>query len=593
MEFKVDTIQLTDANGNINRFEFDRNNRVVSETLPLGQATTYQYDAAGNRTQRIDPNGNKTTYAYDAANRLQEIQQYQGSTQLVHTTDYTWDNAGNLTAWSDTDATRPSGQQIASGSATYDDANRKTAETVTYPNPAGGSYSLAYGYQYSPAGKKTRLVWADGTAIAYGYSAHGELSSVTIPGEGSLSVNQFRWMAPATVTLPGGSAQQKSYDGLMNLEGLKVKSSGQQTLLDLYNHYDNMQELDSRSRTDTLDSISSTITGQFSYDNDLRLTQSVIGSPSGTDTETFTLDAVGNRTAHSQVAGAWTYDANNRLIQRGAADNATYYQYDDAGNLTQKTKPTGRVNQFGYDIRNRLVVVKNGSGNLIARYGYDPMDRRIWKEVYSNAGQGVRTYYLYADEGMIAEATQNISPPLPTGEGWGEGSTATTPPTITTQYGPRPNGLFGTGMLFVKTKNSNGVDSFAYYHHDQLGTPILATDKNGNVVWAAQYNVFGQATITTPSASVENPTITSSLRLPGQVEDEETGLHYNWHRYYDPEIGRYITSDMIGLKGGINTYEYVDGNPISFIDPSGMVTIKYFKWYDPTGWSLELFPTLG
>ena len=567
-------IQLTDANGNINRFAFDRNNRVVSETLPLGQITTYQYDAAGNRTQRIDPNGNKTTYAFDAANRLQEIQQYQGGTQLIRTTDFTWDNADNLTAWSDTDTTRPSGQQTASSSITYDDANRKTAETVTYPNPSGGSYSLSYAYQYSPAGYKTQLTWADGTAIGYGYSAHGELSSVTIPGEGILSVNQFRWMAPATVTLPGGGTQQQSYDGMLNLEGFKAKSSGQQTLLDLSNHYGNLQELDSRSRTDTLGGNSGTVTGQFSYDNDLRLTQSITASPSGTNTETFTLDAVGNRTAHSQVTGPLTYDANNRLLQRGAVGSATYYQYDNAGNLTLKTEPTGQVTQYGYDTRNRLMTVKDGSGNLIARYGYDPLDRRIWKETYSIAGQGqgggVRTYYLYADEGLIAEATQIISlPPLPLGEGWGEGVKATDQPTITTQYGPRPDGLFGTGMLFVNTQNSNVTSSYAYYHYDHLGTPILATDKNDNVVWAAQYNVFGQTTITTPSASTNNPTITSNLRLPGQYEDQETGLHYNWHRYYDPSIGRYVTRDPIGLFGGINTYVYARANSLSVIDNDG------------------------
>lgn len=580
-------IQLTDAKGNVNRFEFDRNNRVVKEILPLGQTTTYQYDAAGNLTQRKDAKGNNTTYAYNAANRLQKIQQFQGNTQLVRTTDFTWDEADNLTAWSDTDTTRPSGQQTASSSVTYDDANRKTAETVTYPNPAGGDYSLGYGYQYSPAGKKTRLVWADGTAIDYGYSAHGKLNSVIIPGEGSLSVNQFRWMAPATVTLPGGSAQQKSYDGLLNLEGFKVKSSGQQTLLDLSNHYGKRQELTSRSRTDTLGGNSSTVTGQFSYDNDLRLTQSITGSPPATETETFTLDAVGNRTAHSKVTGPWSYDADNRLIQRGAAGSATYYQYDDAGNLTQKTEPTGRVTQFGYDTRNRLIEVKDGSGNLIARYGYDPLDRRIWKETYSTAGQGVRTYYLYADEGLIAEATQNITPPLPMGEGWGEGSAATTQPTITTQYGPRPNGLFGTGMLFVKTKNSNRVDSFAYYHYDHLGSPIQATDKNDNVVWAAQYNVFGQVVITTPVATSDIATIISNIRLPGQVEDDETGLHYNWHRYYDPSAGRYITQDPVGFYGGFNKYSYAIQNPIFAIDPNGMGFLS--KDADP----MILYPIIG
>ena len=91
------------------------------------------------------------------------------------------------------------------------------------------------------------------------------------------------------------------------------------------------------------------------------------------------------------------------------------------------------------------------------------------------------------------------------------------------------------------------------------------------MVWAARYEAFGKATITTPQATADKPTITSNLRLPGQYEDAETGLHYNYRRYYDPEIGRYISQDPIGLEGGVNLFSYVGGNPLSFIDPTGLI----------------------
>jgi len=272
---------------------------------------------------------------------------------------------------------------------------------------------------------------------------------------------------------------------------------------------------------------------------------------------------VGNRIAHSRVQGAWDYDANNRLVQRGIGLNATFYQYDEAGNLTQKSEP-GKVTRYAYDTQNRLIEVRDGGDNLIARYGYDPLDRRIWKETYSS-GEGRRTYYLYADEGLIAEAVQAITLNA-------DGSVvAATTPQITTQYGPRPDADFTTGILFVKTKDSNGQDRFAYFHHDHLDTPIQATDKNGNLVWAANYNIFGQATITTPAATADSPTITSHLRLPGQIEDPETGLHYNFRRYYDPATGRYITQDPIGLAGGLNQYAYVDADPNNLYDPTGEI----------------------
>jgi len=143
-------------------------------------------------------------------------------------------------------------------------------------------------------------------------------------------------------------------------------------------------------------------------------------------------------------------------------------------------------------------------------------------------------------------------------------------PAITTQYGLRPGSPWGTAPLFIQTKNSAGQTSMAYYHHDQLGTPLQATDKAGNIVWAASFDAFGRASITTPQATVDKPTVASNLRLPGQYEDGETGLHYNWHRYYDAEVGRYVTSDPIGLEGGINFYSYAGGSPISRVDPMGL-----------------------
>jgi len=185
---------------------------------------------------------------------------------------------------------------------------------------------------------------------------------------------------------------------------------------------------------------------------------------------------------------------------------------------------------------------------------------RAWNPL----SQATRTYYLYSDEGLIAEATQAIQ--LNAGS-----VTASQEPGITTQYGPRPDSPFTTGTLFVKTKNSNGQSTIAYYHHNHLDTPMQATDKNGNVVWAAQYEAFGGATIIAPSPTAERPIINSNLRLPGQYEDQETGLHYNWNRYYNPQTGRYVTSDPIGLNGGINFYLYVEGNPLGKVDPTGLV----------------------
>lgn len=556
--------RLTDPKGNAHQFAYDRNDHLIKETQPLGQATTYSYDAAGRLTERLDPNGNKLVYAYDAVHRVESVKQYKTGNQLVRTTTYTWDAENNLTAWIDTDNTQPSGQQSTSASLTYDDAGRRTGETVTYP--AGNT--LSYGYAYSAAGNKTKLVWPDSTEITYGYSAHGELETVAIPGEGSISVGQYKWFEPTKTTLPGGVTLERTLDGLLYPESIKVKTPGQQTVLSVANTWGKVQELKTSNRTDASDGNSTTKNSSFVYDDETQLTQSTVDSGGlfGSDTESFTLDAAGNRIAHSPVPGAWTYDANNRLLQRGSAGS---YQYDDNGNLTQKTEG-GQVTRYTYDTQNRLTELRNGSGQLIARYGYDLLDRRLWKEQYRDkAGnalaQAKRTYYLYADEGLIAEAEQAITL-NPDNSVSANGAAA-----IATQYGPRPNAEFTTGMLFVKAKNSIGLDSFAYFHHDHLGTPIQATDKQGNVVWAASYNVFGKAAIITPAATADKPTIDTNLRLPGQYYDAESGLHYNYRRYYDPETGRYVTQDPIGLAGGFNLYGYVYGNPVNLMDPTGEI----------------------
>jgi RHS repeat-associated protein len=88
---------------------------------------------------------------------------------------------------------------------------------------------------------------------------------------------------------------------------------------------------------------------------------------------------------------------------------------------------------------------------------------------------------------------------------------------------------------------------------------LVLTNKNGSVVWKGRYYPFGELYYEWVSAN-------NYIRFPGQWEDEETDLYYNWHRYYDPTTGRYLQADPIGLVGGINPYAYAGNNPTNFID---------------------------
>ncbi|MFR0675084.1 RHS repeat-associated core domain-containing protein [Enterobacterales bacterium AW_CKDN230030176-1A_HGKHYDSX7] len=106
-----------------------------------------------------------------------------------------------------------------------------------------------------------------------------------------------------------------------------------------------------------------------------------------------------------------------------------------------------------------------------------------------------------------------------------------------------------------------------YFHTDQIGTPLELTDGNGKTVWQAIYRSWG---------SIEKlivDELKQDLRFQGQYFDEETKLHYNTFRFYDPEIGRYLTQDPVGLAGGINIYFY-GSNPVQNIDPLGWCSTK-------------------
>jgi len=212
------------------------------------------------------------------------------------------------------------------------------------------------------------------------------------------------------------------------------------------------------------------------------------------------------------------------------------YEYDANGNMISKVDSSNPADTsyYTYDIENRLIQISNPESQ-ISNYYYDPFGRRLWKEV-----DGTTTYFMYADEGLVAELDD-------TG-------------TETKTYGYVPNSTWTTDPLFMK-EGSN----YYFYHNDHLGTPQKMTSVNGAVVWSAKYSSFGEADVDAES------TVTNNLRFPGQYYDEETGLHYNYQRYYDPRTGRYINADLIGLSSGdINIYRYAFNNPEYWIDYNGL-----------------------
>ena len=138
---------------------------------------------------------------------------------------------------------------------------------------------------------------------------------------------------------------------------------------------------------------------------------------------------------------------------------------------------------------------------------------------------------------------------------------------------PEPEGVLVasigslTGILANIVVSQAPNEKVYYYVNDHLGTPVKVIDENGAVVWSADYKPFGGVNIATSEVG-------NNFRFAGQYYDQEIGIHYNWHRYYDPRTGRYLRSDPIGLAGGINLYSYVLNNPINKIDPDAKFVIS-------------------
>ena len=123
--------------------------------------------------------------------------------------------------------------------------------------------------------------------------------------------------------------------------------------------------------------------------------------------------------------------------------------------------------------------------------------------------------------------------------------------------------------LWTHTPQALPIDVLAWYQCDHLGTPQELTDPTGQIAWSAQYNAWGEVK-EQRSEWAQQKGLTNPIRFQGQYHDHETGLHYNRYRYYDPQVGRFVSEDPISYAGGLNLYAYAP-NPTGWVDPLGLM----------------------
>lgn len=256
-------------------------------------------------------------------------------------------------------------------------------------------------------------------------------------------------------------------------------------------------------------------------------------------------DANGNRTQATFGANTYVNTINagsNRLSSTAGPAPAKQNAYDAGGNLTND----GNIQySYGSDRRLSSVVV----GGISTGYRYNGLGQRVEKK----GGAGAAVRYVYDEAGRLI----------------GEYDDAGKAIQETVYLGDLPMAVM-TPDARPASKSQITSSSIAYVFTDQLSTPrVIIRGSDNNMIWRWDgADPFG---LEHPD---QNPNklgkFTYNPRFPGQYYDSETNLHYNYFRDYDPQTARYVQSDPVGLRGGINTYSYVEGSPLSKADPFGL-----------------------
>jgi RHS repeat-associated protein len=504
--------KLTDAKGQSTLFKYDPLGNLIRETDPQGHRTEYDYDAAERVASKTDPNGNTIRYSYDTLGRL-VAKAYPDGKQAT----FSYDAEGNLLS--------AQNQNIAYG-FTYDPSDRLAS--------VADSSGTQIDYTYDASGNRTSLSSSSGIDISCQYDDLGRLAQIGSQA-GNIAFGYDDLGRRGNLIFPNGVATTYTYDDLGRLTDLLTATGSSIIAKNNYTHDavgNRMSNQDARNTTN------------YTYDDIYRLTVAESNTPGnspgkgnvtgkGTSNATdhqrefYSYDQVGNRTASSEHS-AYSHNSGNELL---SADAATY-AYDANGNRTSKTTPSGTTT-YSWDYENRLTQVVIPSGQAVS-FTYDPFGRRVSKTVGD-----IVTTYTYDSEDILFE----------------------------TSNGELGN-IYIHGPGIDEPLALVGKKGTSYYHADGLGSIVAMTDGLARNVQQYEYDSFGN------QHDMKNR-IKQPYGYTGREHDRETGLRYYRARYYDGEVGRFISEDPIGFKSGdTNLYAYVGNDAINNIDPSGLASYK-------------------
>jgi RHS repeat-associated protein len=618
----------TDAAGHQLGYRWDKLGRLVQLDNENRSSYTFTYDFVGRLLAEVAFDGQKTGYAYAEFNGvLEKIE------QPLQSIDMRFDAMGRLlersagTA-SETFGYDASGRMVQANNRDarlqwfYDAVGNAVREHLHYETGISDKPMTAvWRHQYDELGNRTVSTRPDGHEVRLLTYGSGHVHGLMLDGQDILSFERDDLHREVAREQANGLAQSQSYDPMGRLLEQRISQAtptaaaaggtgiGGALIRRTY-AYDKAGQLTGigDSRRGRID---------YRYDPVGRLLQAngALGrevfafDPAGNIATPGSPDAPGQPATATRGTGLHdepfesraSHVATHKLLDNLLKDYAgTSYRYDALGNLVERVR-NGERTSFEWDGFGRMTAAKSHQGTTTFRY--DALGRRVAKH-------GPRGHTVYGWDGDVLAFESVVDAP-------DAAKPQQLPQTRTVHYLYEPGSfrplaqarkrepiaLHATPDYAALVAEEGDYDvardplwtsepvaqpfakeDLCFYQCDHLGTPQELTDDEGRIAWSAQYRAWGEAreVIAKAAGGAEGAGVRNPIRFQGQYFDEETGLHYNRHRYYDPHSGRFVSKDPIALYGGNNLHVYAP-NPIQWTDAIGLKSIWQTNWEEKYG----------
>jgi RHS repeat-associated protein len=590
-------VEHTDALGHRVRLHYDTELDLVAVENQLGERYTFELDLLGRVKRERTFSGTKRQFVLDEAGRVTRV--VSGAYRVAKLER---DRVGRITAqliqggdpttatppveerfyYDDEDALIVAKTQAATLALERDVLGRVLAEHSTLLGPASdsprGSEERTVSSRYDASGLRVERTTSYAHKTEYAYDRAGDLTALAADWHLPDAVGALRSLPQRTAgpfqvrfardkagqeiarRLPGGVTAVWSRDPFGRpteqriLTGASTQSPGRAVSSRKY-AWAAPEEIASITHLDSRGTPSST--SQYAYDPRGHLVQQLLSSSQGPSESLGRFaDPAGNLFRSA--------DLGDRTYKRGGAiqrADGTRYETDPDGFLTKKVLSDGATTRYTWDPHGQLIAVHRPDGKTV-EFTYDCLGRRLTKTF-----DGKTTEYTWDGDDLVHERVRD------------DATGALTAPLTTWVFEPDTF----SPVAKIEGRKRYGIVG------DHLGSPTTLTTEAGKIAWQAQLDLYGvprEETPVGPDAAAEGERTTNPWRFPGQYEDPETGLYYNRFRYYDPQIGRYISEDPIGLLGGVAQFGYVH-DPLGWADMQGL---SPWAWDSKGGMGHHLVP---